>query len=84
MKKYRCYKVVEAAPIREIVSRETNIRGMSHDYAILRDGTPVTLPVSFLRRGSPQDGDYLVRYDEGYLSWSPKAVFEAGYAPLEE
>jgi hypothetical protein len=25
---------------------------------------------------------YAVKYDDGYISWSPKAVFEAAYQPL--
>lgn len=36
-------------------------------------------------RGRPQPGDYIVRYDDGYVSWSPCGVFVAGYslAPVE-
>ena len=26
---------------------------------------------------------YIVRYPDGYLSWSPKGVFEAAYQPLD-
>ena len=26
---------------------------------------------------------YAVKYDDGYISWSPKAVFEAAYQPLD-
>lgn len=29
-----------------------------------------------------EDG-YAVQYDHGYTSWSPKAVFEAAYQPLD-
>jgi len=35
----------------------------------------------------PEDKDqpgYLVRYPDGYESWSPKDVFEAAYFPLEQ
>lgn len=28
---------------------------------------------------NPEDDGYLVRYPDGYESWSPKAVFEAAY-----
>jgi len=34
-------------------------------------------------RGRPSDGDYLVRYEDGYLSWSPKKAFENGYTKVE-
>lgn len=27
---------------------------------------------------------YLVQYPDGYLSWSPKSVFEAAYRPLSK
>ena len=27
-------------------------------------------------------GGYLVRYDDGYLSWSPKKAFEDGYTAI--
>lgn len=30
--------------------------------------------------GTPEHG-YAVRYPDGYVSWSPKAVFEAAYRP---
>lgn len=35
-------------------------------------------PVMFARR-EPEVGDYLVTYEDGYQSISPKAVFEDGY-----
>ena len=31
----------------------------------------------------PADEGYLVKYPDGYVSWSPKGVFEAAYLPLE-
>lgn len=36
-----------------------------------------------LRDGLPVDG-YGVRYSDGYVSWSPKEVFEAAYQPLDK
>jgi hypothetical protein len=43
-------------------------------------------PRGFLRPGMAcEPGDYLVRYQpDGYLSWSPRAVFEAGYTIIKE
>jgi len=52
----------------------------------LESGLVVDAPLGFATRGVPAAGDYLVRYEptathpQGYLSHSPKAVFEAGYA----
>lgn len=36
--------------------------------------------------GEHKEGDpgYKVRYPDGYVSWSPKEVFEAAYYPLEK
>lgn len=48
------------------------------------------VPPGFLRNpGDVAEGDYLVRYEptaeqpHGYLSYSPRAVFEAGYSAIE-
>jgi hypothetical protein len=35
-------------------------------------------------RGWPQVGDYLVEYDDGYVSWSPAKAFEDGYSRIKE
>ena len=32
----------------------------------------------------PNDSGYLVKYTDGYESWSPKTAFEAAYFPLAE
>ncbi|SFG65451.1 Gp49 family protein [Methylobacterium gossipiicola] len=51
----------------------------------LECGLVVGAPLGFATRGVPSAGDYLVRYEptdthpQGYLSHSPRAVFEAGY-----
>ena len=36
-----------------------------------------------VRRDSVVDEGYRVRYQDGYESWSPKAVFEAAYRPTD-
>ena len=33
--------------------------------------------------GSQADEGYAVRYPDGYMSWSPKAVFEEAYRPTD-
>ena len=33
--------------------------------------------------GDSKQIGYAVKYEDGYISWSPKAVFEAAYAPLD-
>jgi hypothetical protein len=89
MQKYQCHKVVEAAPI---VAAEFREDGSGKVYTA-QPGRPNNrtlwvVPAGFKRPNTqpsmnPDGGDYLVRYEDGYLSWSPKAVFEAGYSPLE-
>jgi hypothetical protein len=73
-KLYACHKQVFARPM---------TRG---EYNILRSGT---LPAD----ENGEDEGFLVEYIDGgasnhpdyagYISWSPKAVFEAGYAEVE-
>lgn len=37
-----------------------------------------------VRRGNPEQNGYLVIYPDGYVSWSPKEVFEAVYHKAAE
>lgn len=37
-----------------------------------------------VRRGNPEQNGYLVIYPDGYVSWSPKEVFEAVYYKAAE
>lgn len=39
--------------------------------------------VSFVSADLIFDPGYAIRYPDGYLSWSPKAVFEAAYMPTD-
>ena len=32
--------------------------------------------------GAEAESGYAVKYEDGYASWSPRAVFEAAYKPL--
>lgn len=83
MKRYQSHKIVEAAPI-DRVNRAKIVGEQS--YLIVNGGAlAVDVPEDFFGRGVPEMGDYLVRYmPDGYLSWSPKAVFEAGYTACAE
>jgi hypothetical protein len=83
MKKYQSHKIVEAGQIDHTERRDDNRNFLFVDVGgTLRD---VEVPADFFARGEPADGDYLVRYQpDGYLSWSPKAVFEAGYREVKE
>lgn len=82
MKKYRSHKVVEAAVIR-------SYNASTDPSIVVDDATPgtgfeaVSVPGDFFSRGRPEVGDYLVRYADGYLSWSPKKAFEEGYTLVD-
>lgn len=45
----------------------------------LANGDHVTIPSTVFARDMPTVGDYLVRYADGYWSWSPRKVFEDSY-----
>lgn len=76
MPHWRSYKVVSAAPIESYFGNEVRIDlgGTVGRYL------SVTVPPGCFIRYTPVKGDYLVIYDDGYTSVSPKAAFEAGYS----
>jgi len=86
MKQYQCHKIVEAAPI---VAAEFKADGSGQVWIADPKGGNllVNVPPGFKRPNTEpgmnsDGGDYLVRYDGVYLSWSPKDVFEAGYSEV--
>lgn len=79
------HKQVEAYPI---AAAEFQRDGSGK--VALATGAILAVPPGFASRGAPAEGDMLVRYaptedePDGYLSHSPRAVFEAGYAPVSK
>lgn len=77
------HKQVEAHPIAAAEFDETGAGKVA-----LKGGAVVSVRPGFASRGAPAEGDMLVRYEptenepDGYLSHSPRAVFDAGYRPL--
>lgn len=76
MKRYQCHKIVEAG----------GIISLGFGLVVLSDGEQVSLSASdedritkMMTADSVHGLGYLVRYEDGYLSWSPTAVFESGY-----
>jgi hypothetical protein len=80
LKKYKSHKVVEAT---KIVSYEQAFDDANNllDYILNdSDGDIHEASVSLFDRGEPKDDYfYLVKYDDNYISWSPKEAFESGY-----
>lgn len=79
MQKYKCHKVVEAAKITSVSPQYIAENEKSAVVDVVADGETFTLPIV---RNSPSIGDYVVRYEDGYLSWSPANPFEEGYTLL--
>lgn len=73
MRHFVSHKRVEAGQI------VTASPGEEDGVVLLKGGEQVSVPAKIFARGVPSAGDYLVRYADGYLSFSPKAAFEDGY-----
>lgn len=82
MDKYQCHKIVEAAVINSVDNGQHNDN--VHGVWIKPNNEWVELNKEFFARGIPSKGDYLVKYENDYFSWSPKDVFEKGYTKIEE
>jgi len=76
---WQCHKVVKAGRLITLV-HDADDGGF---VLTVEDanGVPckVTVPEDFFARGAPIVDDYIVVYEDGYKSWSPKKAFEEGY-----
>ena len=76
---WRCHKVVRAAKISGVFPDGLLELNVSDPR------TGLCMCVAVLERDAhkrPAEGDYVVVYDDGYVSWSPAKAFEEGYSPL--
>lgn len=76
MKAYSCHKIVQAEPMTLGFFESTRNRKMYPNVNKDSNNTDDT------QYDATAEG-YLVKYEDGYESWSPKAVFEAGYRCIE-
>lgn len=82
-KQYQSHKKVLATKIVsftevECPSSEEKIYHLKDEH-----GELIQQPSLLFARGLPQDDYfYLVQYEDGYISWSPKKVFEEGYTEI--
>jgi hypothetical protein len=81
MRKWRSHKVVEAEEIAAVEIDRGNIKAAGGRIAV-RGGEVIHVPGGFFARNTPTEGDFLVRYPDGYLSWSPRRQFEEGYSEV--
>lgn len=78
LSRWKCHKVVRAG---RIVSAEFN--EATHQWVVdTSDGPTMCLPMHTRITGNNPIGGYVVEYDDGHLSWSPAAAFEAGYTQI--
>jgi hypothetical protein len=82
MRKWQSHKVVEAEVIERVEIDGTDHR-ISTGRIRVEGGETIEAPRGFFARNKPMPGDYLVRYADGYLSWSPKSAFEDGYTEVK-
>jgi len=82
LQKYKSHKTVLAGKIQGIRTEERIARPVV--TALVVGGHEYLVPENFSARGTPEVGDYLVRYEGGYLSWSPAKAFEDGYMLIED
>lgn len=80
MRKWQSHKIVEAEPFDSFIPGRGDDSGKPGQRALLESGEEILLPDNFGARGEPEEGDYVVRYEDGYISWSPKEAFESGYS----
>ena len=80
MPRYLCHKQVHALQIATVIWNATTTVGtltfVNPSYA------PTTVSGYFMRKYSPRDGGYYVRYEDGSVSFSPADAFESGYTPV--
>jgi len=83
MRKYQSHKVVEAGQITDF-----SFDGNKEGWSIEVDGNEwVKVTTEEYNRivgaSNYTKGGYLVRYSDGYISWSPAQPFEEGYTLLD-
>jgi DNA-binding Lrp family transcriptional regulator len=80
LKKYKSHKVVMATKIISYEQAFDDTNNMLGYILTDSDGDIHEASASLFARGEPKDDYfYLVKYDDNYISWSPKKAFEDGY-----
>ena len=82
--RWKCHKIVRAAPIRAIYPTEGAGWIIYLDGGPSPDGYPsFFVPSAMFARYVPVPGDYYVVYDDDYESVSPRKAFEEGYSQVQ-
>jgi hypothetical protein len=85
MPKYQSHKKVWALKIKEII--DTTEEGCESDgsrsIVPAEEGfAPFKVDHAYMRQHKPEVGGYYVRYEDGYISYSPAEPFEGGYTKI--
>lgn len=76
---WQCHKRVRAAQIEAISERGANDGGA---VLTLSGGFTVKVDATWSMRHEAKVGGYLVVYEDGYTSYSPRDAFEGGYTRI--
>lgn len=82
--KYRCHKEVWAlqiAAIQTIYVNDLPTRRRAI-VPVLAAYAPIEVDSDWFAKHEPQAGGYLVVYEDGYRSYSPREAFEGGYTRI--
>ncbi len=87
--RYKCHKEVRALKIASVVRADRfapdSVVGKMFIMPAGNEFEPVEVSDEYVAKHNPQAGGYYVVYEpDGYESYSPGAVFEAGYTRIEE
>lgn len=79
MPRYKCHKEVHALKIAEITIIEGGGGSAMLIPVDVATYAPFEVDKAYMKKHDPQPGSYYVVYEDGYKSFSPAEVFEAGY-----
>ena len=75
---YLCHKRVRAAKLYDV--KRPSVDGADTVLTFAGMFPDRYVDAAWVAKHSPQPGDYIVIYEDGYESISPAGVFEAGYS----
>ena len=81
MPAYLCHKRVHALKIREVIRQNDGSCVLAFEDSLF---FPRHMARDWMIKNNPKGGGYLVRYADGYESWSPAGPFEDGYTRVAE
>lgn len=84
MKKYKSHKIVEAGKMTAMDAKSEQVLVDGGDWVQLDRRAFSRIAQAAHESVSALSPGYLVRYEDGYLSWSPAEAFESGYTELRE